>query len=689
MKISRKNILTLILLATIFTAMLLLSACKDKDEEPQEPHVEINSFTLGYLTEELYNEGVFNDNSLTETIDLTNGQTGYMVVDFSYTVLREIDSGRHIFLETFFPGRGVIDLTIEEAPTSVVREIESTSGTTVKAGFTIRGAVGETNSVRVIMRLLPLSGGEIFFELKLTPDNYDYPAENSIKISGSNLISRTITAGEPDVIYTINPDGRSYSVTSARKDLTDIVIPDKLRDGLPVTAIADGAFKSLTALSCITLGENLVHIGASAFEGCTALASISIPESVLSIDSRAFLDTNLSVTENGVHYIDKWVIGAETDIAEAIIRDGTVGLIDRAFDGCCELTGITMPESIISIGAYAFNNCKTIGNILLPENLVHLGEYALAGCEGLIEIALPGGIGAIPKHALHGCSSLKDLSIGNAITSIGDHAFAGCSALVEINIPDSITAVGASAFEGCSALKSADMGKGLTSIGKSAFAGCISIEEITTPFAGSAKGQSDNCHFGYIFGAEFEGDNKKSVPGSLKTVRLNGDAPIGNKAFFGCVGLRNVIIGDGVTAIGSDAFTGCTGLTYIEIGKSVGTIGDYAFYRCSSLTEVDIPDSVKSVAHYAFYGCSALQSFNIPSGAEFIGNYAFYDCKSLSEITIPKSVASVGESAFEGCSALADVYYTGDADDWRALVIKENNIPLTDADIHCSFGKQT
>ncbi len=687
MKTLRKSIFALTAALILLSTMLLLSACKDGGGEQDEPHVNINSFTMGYLTEELYNEGDFEEDGITESIDLTDGKRGYMVVDFSYTVLREIEIGRHIFLETVFPGRGVIDLTIEEAPTSGVEEIDSTSGTTVKAGFTIRGAVGETNSVRVIMRLLPISGGDIFFELKLTSDNYSHPASRHIKISGSNLISRTITTGSPDIIYAINADGRSYSVKSARKDLTDAVIPDRLSDGLPITAIDDGAFKDCTELRSIALGENLVYIGASAFEGCAALIDIAIPDSVLRVGYRAFFGTSLAVTENGIHYVDKWVTDAEDDIREAVINDGAAGLGDHAFEGCERLTEITLPESITAIGAYAFNNCTALSNISLPLGLAYLGEYALSGCRELSEIALPSGIATIPDHAISGCNALKNISIGDGITSIGDHAFAGCSALVGLTLPVGVTAIGASAFEGCSALKNAVIGEGLTSIGKSAFAGCESLESITLPFIGSVKGQNDNCHFGYIFGAEFFNDNKASVPKSLKTVTITGDAPIGNKAFFGCVGLQSVIIGEDVTAIGPDAFSGCAGLTSVKIGKGVVAIGDYAFYRCSSLTEVDIPEAVKSVAHYAFYGCSAIRSFTVPSGADFIGNYAFYGCESLSEIIIPKSVTSVGKSAFEGCTSLTDVYYTGGTYDWGAVVIKENNAPLKGADIHCGFSE--
>ena len=64
-------------------------------------------------------------------------------------------------------------------------------------------------------------------------------------------------------------------------------------------------------------------------------------------------------------------------------------------------------------------------------------------------------------------------------------------------------------------------------------------------------------------------------------------------------GVKQVIIGDGVTTIGGSAFYNCS-LTSVTIPNSVTTIEEWAFFNCSSLTSVTIPNSVTTIGGYAF-----------------------------------------------------------------------------------------
>ena len=66
-----------------------------------------------------------------------------------------------------------------------------------------------------------------------------------------------------------------------------VVIPSEI-DGLPVTAIADNAFSSGSAMTSITLPSTLTSIGEEAFELCSGLTSIEIPNGVTSIGASAF-----------------------------------------------------------------------------------------------------------------------------------------------------------------------------------------------------------------------------------------------------------------------------------------------------------------------------------------------------------------------------------------------------------------
>ena len=56
--------------------------------------------------------------------------------------------------------------------------------------------------------------------------------------------------------------------------------------------------------------------------------------------------------------------------------------------------------------------------------------------------------------------------------------------------------------------------------------------------------------------------------------------------FYGCTNLKNVSIGNGVTAIGNYAFSGCANLESFAFGSSMSTIGEEAFSDCVSMTKL-------------------------------------------------------------------------------------------------------
>ena len=163
---------------------------------------------------------------------------------------------------------------------------------------------------------------------------------------------------------------------------------------------------------------------------------------------------------------------------------------------------------------------------------------------------------------------------------------------------------------------------------------------------------------------------------------------MGEYAFWGCTGLIDVIISDGVSYIGKSAFSICKNLKSIVIPSSVNIIGDYAFNQCENLTSATIREGVDSIGRGTFNQCYSLSSVFIPSSVTSIGYGAFHYCTGLTRIDvakgngvydsrnncnaiietatgtliqgcnnsfIPEGVTSIGEFAFWVCDSLTSV----------------------------------
>lgn len=128
----------------------------------------------------------------------------------------------------------------------------------------------------------------------------------------------------------------------------------------------------------------------------------------------------------------------------------------------------------------------------------------------------------------------------------------------------------------------------------------------------------------------------------------HGDAP------WAYIGVKNVVVNDGVTTIGEQAFAGLFYLESASIPKSVNNIGRQAF-RGSNLKSVTIAGSNTVMETEAFYLCDDLETLTIMSGTTKIGSYAFSGCSSLKSITLPDSVTQILDSAFQYCSKLETI----------------------------------
>ena len=204
---------------------------------------------------------------------------------------------------------------------------------------------------------------------------------------------------EPHLSFTSNGDGTCYvSGIGTYTDL-DVVIPPTSPEGDTVISIGDMGFASCTNITSVTIPDSVTSIGNYAFSGCSSLTSVTIPDSVMSIGNGAFSGcSNLSYNE----YDTAYYLGNEdnpylalikvkdTLISSCEINRATKFIDTEAFRDCTNLIGITIPNSVTSIGYAAFFFCNSLTNIAIPDSVTNIGDEAFEGCERLKNVYYTG-----------------------------------------------------------------------------------------------------------------------------------------------------------------------------------------------------------------------------------------------------------------------------------------------------------
>ncbi len=487
-----------------------------------------------------------------------------------------------------------------------------------------------------------------------------------------------------------------------------------------VTAIAESAFAGDTRLREIVIGPNVSMIGAGAFQNCTSLTRVEIAEGVEEIGSYAFYNcTALSQVSlpSSITTLNPYAFYGCSSL-ETISLDHIRVIEGNAFGACTALERVTFSESLEEIGEWAFAQCTSLCDMNLAEltSLRSIGDYAFFACAMLREIVIPNGVESIGILAFYECTRLDRVRIADSVKTIDFAAFnytpwyqehdeeyliVGDGILIKCTLHPNfidlsgknIKALGGSVFwnaenEGeaaaygykyASDLETIVLPDTLVSIGTSAFAGCFNLKDVVLPK--SVTTVSDNAFNVYVEGIESKTNVDFTACSEL--------AYIGDYAFHGCGGIKELSLPMTVTSVGEYAFA-ATGAYDSFMTKAAAATeekdrfwitGDsilIAAYVPEGQTVVKVPDGVKMIAGAAFCGWdiayipedtsmlsfSGLSKYNLsykvtgielPDTLEVIGDSAFYRMLSLKSIVLPDSLRVIGMHAFSYCDALTSI----------------------------------
>lgn len=76
-------------------------------------------------------------------------------------------------------------------------------------------------------------------------------------------------------------------------------------------------------------------------------------------------------------------------VKKIVVQEGITGLIGACFYGMLNVTEVSLPPTLKTIGTYCFYNCSLITSLTLPEGLEVLQNACFLNCEKLTELTLP------------------------------------------------------------------------------------------------------------------------------------------------------------------------------------------------------------------------------------------------------------------------------------------------------------
>ena len=145
--------------------------------------------------------------------------------------------------------------------------------------------------------------------------------------------------------------------------------------------------------------------------------------------------------------------------------------------------------SIIGAGAYAGSRAiatSSAGTLVVPSSVSYagnyytvteVGNYAFGGvpstsCSKLTGVELPSTVKTIGAYAFASCTGLKGLATGSAIATIGDHAYYQCTGLpAKLSFPKNVRLIKAYAFTRATGLRTVVFEGNAPNVEKYAFTG--------------------------------------------------------------------------------------------------------------------------------------------------------------------------------------------------------------------------
>lgn len=287
-----------------------------------------------------------------------------------------------------------------------------------------------------------------------------------------------------------------------------------------LTTIERNAFQNIAATK-INFGGHITSTPLAMANECRQLTQISGLSSVTQIGEQSFRNcTALTQCDIDFTKVTSTGNGAFENCSHLVITDNFSEMLTINGSGYygTKITTLVCPK-LTSLGQMAFRICTSLTSVnFTGSTFTTIDNYTFDGCTNLTLVTLPNTCTTINREAFRRCTNLNSINLSN-VTTLGNFAFADCTSLTSVDVSNvenygtkalnwsgitrltllKLTEIGVEAFND-SQFTYLEFGPNLISIGIGAFWDSRSLTTLvfrsTTPPTFSDTNRSDKFLYG-------------------------------------------------------------------------------------------------------------------------------------------------------------------------------------------------
>lgn len=347
------------------------------------------------------------------------------------------------------------------------------------------------------------------------------------------------------------------------------------------------SFYQCPSLEEIELPDAVTSLGQSAFGECTSLHTVKIGSGLTSIGMYAFSSDSALVNIH-IKSIAQWIHISVSAIHHPFSHQ-TNTLPRHLFLNGVELTNVVIPEGTTGgIAPSSFRYCKNITSISIPEGITTIGDYAFAD-NGITSLTLPDTLTTFGSYAVSNSTNFALLNMGRGTVSFSANAIGNMATSIVVNYPDVESVFNKiMGSNSCPAIRASEV-----TINNELATSIVVPNSVTSI-------RTYSCHY-------FR---------DLTTITFhNNITSIGANA-FSYTNLTSAIVPNSVTTIGNAAFSRISTISTLTIGSGVTSIGEHLVsYRGGALTVYILPTTPPPLGTNAFWNSTSNLKIYVPSAS--------------------------------------------------------------------------